>query len=341
MEIGLIDVDSHNFPNLLLMKISAWHKAQGDNVEFVDNYFKHYDKVYVSKVFGDEYTTMDATVINADEIVYGGTGFAITIENGKEVYHKDRDPNLPYEIEHIYPDYSLYPELTKNKAFGFLSRGCCNNCEFCLVSKKEGLCSVKVADLDEWWSGQKQIVLMDPNILACKNREELLQQLINSKAKVEFNQGLDARFITPQTAKMLKQINTKMWHFAFDKMGNAERVVKGLKMFIEVVNPPRRNCCVYVLTNFNTKFCEDYWRITEVQKLDLNPDVRIYRKNSLPKRCITKDLQRWCNNRVIYNNQQDFWKYEARGKTMMETYPQHYAEWIKYKEERDATSGEL
>lgn len=74
MKIGLVDVDSHNFPNLPLMKLSAWHKAQGDTVEFLSNYFEHYDKVYVSKVFGDEYSQMDMTCINADEIVYGGTG---------------------------------------------------------------------------------------------------------------------------------------------------------------------------------------------------------------------------------------------------------------------------
>ena len=100
MKIGLYDVDSHNFPNLALMKISAWHKKQGDDVEFMLP-LMHYDKVYVSKVFGDEYSQMPNFCIQADEVIYGGTGFAITIENGKEVYHKDRDKNLPYEIEHI------------------------------------------------------------------------------------------------------------------------------------------------------------------------------------------------------------------------------------------------
>ena len=140
----------------------------------------HYDRVYVSKVFGDEYSTLDVSNFNADEIVFGGTGFAITIENGKEVYHKDRDPNLPYDVEHIYPDYSLYPELTKDTAYGFLTRGCCNNCDYCIVSAKEGRCSVKVADLDEFWCGQKNIKLLDPNLLACKDRMDLIEQLIES-----------------------------------------------------------------------------------------------------------------------------------------------------------------
>lgn len=319
MKIGLYDVDSHNFPNLPLMKISAWHKSQGDEVEW---WFPmmHYDKVYVSKVFGDEYSQMDMTAISADEIVFGGTGFAITVEDGKEVYHKDRDKDLPYEIEHIYPDYSLYPELTKDKAYGFLTRGCCNNCSFCIVSQKEGMCSHKVADLSEWWRGQKEIILLDANILACKDRISLLQSLIDSGATVDFTQGLDARFITPEIAEMLGKIKTKMYHFAFDFMKNEKAIVKGLKTFVDIVKPDERKCCVYVLTNYDTTFDEDIYRVRKLQELGLSPDVRIYRKNTAPQ--ITKDLQRWCNNRFIYRSGVDFYDYipRADGKTIREIY---------------------
>ena len=319
MKIGLYDVDSHNFPNLPLMKISAWHKSQGDEVEW---WFPmmHYDKVYVSKVFGDEYSQMDMTAISADEIVFGGTGFAITIEDGKEVYHKDRDKDLPYEIEHIYPDYSLYPELTKYKAYGFLTRGCCNNCSFCIVSQKEGMCSHKVADLSEWWRGQKEIILLDANILACKDRISLLQSLIDSGATVDFTQGLDARFITPEIAEMLGKIKTKMYHFAFDFMKNEKQIVKGLKTFVDIVKPDERKCCVYVLTNYDTTFEEDIYRVRKLQELGLSPDVRIYRKNTAPP--ITRDLQRWCNNRFIYRSGVDFYDYAPRsdGKTIREIY---------------------
>lgn len=163
MQIGLIDVDSHNFPNLALMKISAYHKARGDDVEWCIPLMP-YDIVYASKVFGDEYSTMDMTCIRADKVIYGGTGFAIQVIDGKEVYVKTNDSVLPYEVEHICPDYSLYPSYTNNTAYGFLTRGCPNNCGFCPVSKKEGLQSFKVADLNEWWNGQKNIVLMDANI---------------------------------------------------------------------------------------------------------------------------------------------------------------------------------
>lgn len=321
MYIGLYDVDSHNFPNLALMKISAYHKAKGDTVEFI-NHLQHYDKVYVAKVFGDEYTQMDNTIIQADEIIYGGTGFAITIKNGKEVYHKDRDKELPYEIEHMYPDYLLYPELTKNKAYGFLTRGCCNNCEFCIVTKKEGICSHKVADLSEWWNGQKEIILLDANILACKDRKELLQQLIDSGAKVDFTQGLDARFVTEEIAHMLSQIKTKMWHFAFDFMKNEEKIIKGLKTFVDVVHPNDRNAIVYTLTNFDTTIEQDLYRINAIRNVGLSPDVRIYQKNSLPKRHILRDLQRWCNNRFVYRSCPDFMQYVPRsdGKTIKQIY---------------------
>lgn len=319
MKIGLYDVDSRKFPNLALMKLSAYHKSIGDEVEM---YFPltHYDKVYVSKVFGDEYSQFDYTAINADIIEYGGTGFAITIENGREVYHKDKDISLPYEIEHIYPDYSLYPELTKNKAYGFLTRGCCNNCDFYIVSKKEGICSTKVADLSEWWNGQKDIVLLDPNILACKDREELLRQLIESGARVEFNQGLDARFITKEIAELLKQIKTKIVHFAFDYMKNEDRIIKGLEIYRDIVQLNTRNTIVYILVNYNTTFEEDMYRIKKVQELGLTPDIRIYRKQSAP--AILRDLQRWCNNRFIYRSVPDFFDYVPRvdGKTIRELY---------------------
>lgn len=154
MKIGLIDVDGHNYPNLPLMKLSAWHKAQGDSVEWYDALCSgHMDIVYMSKVFS--FTPDYEYPVNADKIIKGGSGYAITLVDGKEKYDKSKDNDLPQEIEHIYPDYSIYSELTKDTAYGFLSRGCPRGCDFCHVAAKEGKCSIKVANLSEFWRGQK------------------------------------------------------------------------------------------------------------------------------------------------------------------------------------------
>lgn len=137
MRIGLIDVDGHNFPSIPLMKLSAWHKAQGDTVEWYDPMASgHMDRVYMSKVFG--FTKDYGFVIDADEVVRGGSGYCIRLVDGREIYDSSNDKPLPYEVEHIYPDYGLYPELTKDTAYGFLTRGCPRGCGFCHVQRKEG-----------------------------------------------------------------------------------------------------------------------------------------------------------------------------------------------------------
>lgn len=127
MRIGLIDVDGHNFPNLVLMKISAWHKKNGDSVIWYEPLIHGFpnqplDRVYISKVFSEEYTSDYPYFVNANEIIKGGSGYCISLENGKEVFDKSKDIELPYEIENIYPDYDLYG--ITDTAYGFLTRGC-------------------------------------------------------------------------------------------------------------------------------------------------------------------------------------------------------------------------
>ena len=216
----MIDVDGHNFPNLPLMKLSAWHKQQGDSVEWyipVQHGFPNppLDKVYMSKVFS--FTPDYWDFVNADEVIKGGSGYCISLENEKEVYHKENDNQLPYEVEHIYPDYSLYSELTKDAAYGFMSRGCPRGCDFCHVEAKEGRKACKVANLSEFWRGQKNIVLLDPNPIACKEWKDILGQLIDSKSWVDFSQGVDIRLMTEEKAEMIKRIKTKNIHFAWDR----------------------------------------------------------------------------------------------------------------------------
>ena len=306
MKIGLIDVDGHNFPNIPLMKISAWHKAQGDSVEWYEPMSSgHLDKVYMSKVFS--FYPDYQYYIDADEVVKGGSGYAISLVDGKEVYDKSKDTPLPDEIEHIYPDYSLYG--ITDTAYGFLSRGCPRGCSFCHVEAKEGRASRKVADLSEFWNGQKNIVLCDPNILACKEWKDLLQQLIDSKANVDINQGLDIRLMTEEKAEMLKRIKIKQWHFAWDRYQDKDQILPKFKTFKDITGINERNLIVYVLCNYDTTIEQDLERIYTLREMGYWAYVMIYDKENLPRGHILRKIARWVNNRFIFARCKSFEEY--------------------------------
>lgn len=147
-------MDGHNFPNLALMRISSYHKARGDEVEWWWSDFIHYDIVYMSKIFSDAYSQDIPEPLNADKVVKGGTGYAIKMVDGKEFFDKEKDFDLPEEIEKMFPDYSIYPQF--DFAVSMTSRGCPRGCAFCHVAAKEGRCAVKVADVKDFWNGQKR-----------------------------------------------------------------------------------------------------------------------------------------------------------------------------------------
>ena len=300
MRVGLIDVDGHNYPNLPLMKISAWHKQQGDSVEWYSPMFSgEMDRVYMSKVFS--FTPDYEYFVNAKEIYRGGSGYCIELVDGKEVYHAERDTQLPSEIEHIYPDYSIYPELTKDTAYGFLTRGCPRGCGFCHVKDKEGRRSYKVADLSEFWRGQKRIVLCDPNILACPDHMDLLRQLADSNAKVNFNQGIDIRLINDRNMEMLKQIRLESIHFAFDRWQDKDIIEPKLRAFAERTGYDRHkgSVMVYILTNFDTTLEQDLYRIQLCRELNFSPYPMIYDKEHADP--VYRRLQRWCNNFIFWS----------------------------------------
>ena len=298
MNIGLIDVDGHNFPNLALMKLSAWHKSQGDTVDWWWG-FDHYDRVYMAKVFDETYTQDILEPVNTDEVIKGGTGYGL-------------DNKLPDEIEHIYPDYSLYPDLTRDTAYGFLSRGCPRGCHFCIVAEKEGKRSMKVADLSEWWSGQKNIVLMDPNLLACPDHMDLLRQLIDSKAWVDVNQGFDCRLLTERNIEAINQMKLKNIHFAWDYMKEEKAVLRGLDLYKQLAKHKVNGAwgTVYVLVNYNTTMEENLYRIYTLRDRGYDPYVMIWDKPNAPKEI--RELQRWCNSRMIFRSEPDFRKYDPR-----------------------------
>ena len=231
--------------------------------------------------------------------------------------------------EHTYPDYSLYPELAKDTAYGMLTRGCPRiNHGFCITPKKDGCTSRKVADLSEFWSGQKNVCLLDQNILACKERKGLLQQLINSRAVVEFNGGMDARYMTTEIIEMVRQIRVKDYHFAWD-----DPKEDLLQRFVDIRDSGIKNpnqVGVYVLTNYWSTTAEDLQRIYALRSLGFMPFVMIYDKQKyvdnrgrwlketaarytarqLQHFKVCQHMQRWAGNRRIIKSCPDFNNYE-------------------------------
>lgn len=309
MRIGLIDVDGHNYPNLALMRLSSYHKAKGDFVEWWWSDLVHYDIVYMSKVFSAKYSPDVPEPLNADLVIKGGTGYAIEEADGREIYHKALDPDLLPEIERCFPDYSLYPDLVRDTAYGHLTRGCPRACPFCLVSQKEGRKSCQVAELGDFYAGQKTIKLMDPNILACRDRDQIIDNLIDSRAYIDFTQGLDIRMTDKDVADQLGRMRVKRIHFAWDNP--KEDLTDHFRRFTEwYKRKDHRVKAAYVLTNFDSTHEEDLWRIYTLRGLGYDPYVMIYDKPNAPDE--TRKLQRWCNNRKIFNEIPDFKNFDPK-----------------------------
>lgn len=304
--IGLIDVDGHNFPNLALMRISAYHKALGDNVEWWQTDFKYYDKVYMSKIFSNAYSHDIQEPINCGKVIKGGTGYSISLgSDGKEHFDKVNHNNLPPEIEKMFPDYSIYPQF--EFAVSMTSRGCPRGCSFCHVAAKEGRCAVKVANVSDFWDGQKEIRVLDPNITALKeaDKRDLMRQYINTKAILDFTQGLDIRLLNDADIADINQMRLRTLHFAWDNP--KDDLEPKFKVFAKQFRRKSNIGMVYCLTNYNSTMEENLYRIYTLRDLGYDPYVMVYNKPNAPKEI--RDLQRWCNNKIIFKSCKRFEDY--------------------------------
>jgi hypothetical protein len=254
MKTGLIDVDGHHFPNLALIRIANYHRQQGDTVEWV-NYFKHYKKVYQSKVF--TFTPDVSTFVHADEIMKGGTGYKMS----SELFCDDTEP-----------DYSIYPQYPH--AYGFLTCGCVRHCNWCIVPQKEGKIRA-YRDIETVLQGRKTAILMDNNVLACEHGLLQLEKIADLQCKVDFNQGLDSRLVTNDVAQLLSKIKwIRFIRFACDTTLAA---IEPLLQAIEKLNRygvKNYRIFVYLLVKDISDANE---RCKILKRLGVNPFAQTYR----------------------------------------------------------------
>jgi len=284
MKIAIYDVDS-KIPNLALMKLSAWHKAQGDDVEHYMPLFREdYDKIYASKIFNFS----DSSMLNPERMEIGGTGW-------------DLKKNLPDEIENLTPDYSIY-KFPHN--IGFTQRGCRLKCSFCVVPEKEGK-PYGVNTIDELWIQRDSdfLILLDNDFFGNPDWKYRAEEILDLKLRVNFNQGLNIRNIKEDQADILSKINFsnrngtgKQVHFAWDDPRHEKLIHKGLKTCIEAGIKPYQ-MAFYVLIGYHSTPDEDLHRVEVLRGYDVDPFVMPYNKEDPYQR----KFARWVNHKAIFN----------------------------------------
>lgn len=308
MQVGLIDVDGHNFPNIALMKISSWHKRRGDIVEWAkprckavqtdlfisESMSMHhvYDRIYMSKVFTFS-PDIDINNYNADEFVKGGTGYDI-----KSI--------LPPPIDmHKGLDYSLYPQY--RFSVQFFSRGCIRNCPFCLVHDKEG--GIRPVEPMELNPNGEWIEVLDNNFFANPEWRSAVKYLKQTKQPVKFH-GVDVRIMDEEMSYAINSLRLKGGvHVAWDlpQIDLTER----LKTMTKHIKPYKITC--YVLVGFNSTIEQDLWRLNVLKSLGILPFVQAYRdyNNERKPTQYEKDLSRWANRAWLFKSM-SFEDYEPR-----------------------------
>jgi hypothetical protein len=248
-----LDISPHRrpFPNLALMKLSAYHKRNGDEIFLLNFPLCQPDKTYVSCVFT---WNNDNQYRLPQGAMKGGSGLDLKVE-------------LPLVVEHMMPDYSLYPGA--NFSVGFTSRGCIRSCPWCIVPQKEGNIMAAGKIYDFWDRKHRLIILLDNNLLAAPNWRQTLEDLASEDVYVDFNQGLDIRLVNEEVVTYLRRLKFKRLRFSFDALELESQVRAGVKLLTDAGINSRR-LSFYVLFGFG----KDRTAVKRMKILDnLNVDI--------------------------------------------------------------------
>ena len=288
MNVALLAVDS-NYPNLALMKVSAWHKSQGDTVEWY-NPFDTYDRLYMAKVFSftPDYGFFISNV--RGEVVRGGTGYDIR-------------SSLPGDMDRLQPDYSLYPAVDSRTSYGFLTRGCPNRCRWCVVPQKEGGIRPYMDVDDITLHGERPYaVLMDNNVLACDYGLSQLEKIAERGYHVDFNQGLDARLVTLDVARLLARVKwIKRIRFGCDTTAQIVECERAIQLVRQAGYKGE-----FFLYCILIDFAESYHRLNYWRKYKyVLPHAQPYRDLNNPHQRIPqwqKDMAHWADRKELYRS---------------------------------------
>ena len=296
MIVGLIDVDSHNYPNFALMKISAYHKAQGDTVEWAKKVSLfdrvEYDVIYCSKIFTFS-PDIDTKEYIAKEWKFGGTGY-------------DIKSKLQQDIEDCrLMDYTIYPQYPFS--IQFFSRGCIRHCPFCLVHDKEGY--IHNATPHDLNPNGKWIEIFDNNFFANPNWRDAAEYLLKVNKPVNFH-GVDVRIMDEEQAEFLNKLKHQgSIHIAWDLPQIDLR--PQLEKMVKYIKPYKISC--YILVGFNSTKEQDLFRARELKKLGIVPFAQAYRdfnNDRIPTQ-YERDFCRWCNSRALFKSA-DFLQFMPR-----------------------------
>lgn len=307
MKIGIIDADlmdnGTRHPNLALMKIAGYYKEKGIYVKLIFLSYEeveNYDEIYISKVFS--FTKVPEWVLKLENVHIGGTGF-----------YSDGGKDLPYEIEHHMPDYSLYNEYVEYEikkgrkrnyfsdyldySIGFTTRGCFRKCSFCVNKKYDKV--HKHSPVEEFLDKSRPyIYLWDDNILAFSEWKEILNDLKNTGKQFQFRQGIDLRLMTDEKAKVLNSVSYKGdFIFAFDHVEDEKIISEKVQLWKRYSS---KVCKMYVLSGYDSQDEKDIEsvlkRISVLMKYGSLPYIMRHEsyKNSKYKGMYI-ELARWCN----------------------------------------------